>query len=170
VGPEGPMGPIGPIGPQGPTGEISNPITLQTSLQKYTMWCTTNSTGNNICTFPNATIGNNQYILGNTMGNSSLVIGNWSLFQDTAGSLNINNGNAGSGFIFKNNDFCLGPSNNNWCLNPNPNNQWLDLIRNNAPDAIDQGVYHFSRDGNIWLNRSLNPGWIADSLASKVSK
>ena len=61
---------------------------------------------------------------------------------------------------------CIGPQNNNWCFIPNQNGQYLDLVRNGAGDNPDSAVYHFTQDGNLWLNRSSQRGWIADNVAN----
>jgi len=65
------------------------------------------------------------------------------------------------------NQLCIGPDDNKWCFTSNPNKQFLTISRNNAIDAPDQAIYHFSQDGNLWLNRSSKRGWVADNLASK---
>ncbi|OYV74866.1 MAG: hypothetical protein B7Z66_15020 [Chromatiales bacterium 21-64-14] len=67
---------------------------------------------------------------------------------------------------------CVGPADNNWCLKPNANGQWLDLARNGATaDNTDSPTYHFTEDGNMWLNRVTmhegQPalgGWVADHI------
>ncbi|OYV74865.1 MAG: hypothetical protein B7Z66_15015 [Chromatiales bacterium 21-64-14] len=67
---------------------------------------------------------------------------------------------------------CVGPAENSWCLKPNANGQWLDLSRNGVTaDNADSPTYHFTEDGNMWLNRATmhegQPalgGWVADHI------
>ena len=77
----------------------------------------------------------------------------------------VNNGGNFPTIGSQQNKLCIGPATNNWCFVPNANGQWLDLIRNNAPDQADSAVYHFTQDGNIWLNRSTSRGWVADNAS-----
>jgi hypothetical protein len=59
---------------------------------------------------------------------------------------------------------CIGPPNNQWCFTPNGNGAWLDIQRNGATDGANQGSFHLTQDGNLYLNRSTYPGWVADNL------
>ncbi len=61
---------------------------------------------------------------------------------------------------------CVGPPDNNWCLVPDDNKAHLNIVRNNASDADNQGFYRFSQDGNLFINRNFGKGrvgWIAEA-------
>ena len=65
---------------------------------------------------------------------------------------------------------CIGPETNQWCFNPidRDGNGFLELAKTGATDAPDNSYYLFSGDGNLWLNRSSQRGWIADNMATKA--
>lgn len=62
---------------------------------------------------------------------------------------------------------CVGPPQNNWCLTPDANNHHLTIVRNNAADAPDQGFFRLTHDSNLWLNRSVQRGWVAENIKNK---
>jgi uncharacterized protein YoxC len=59
---------------------------------------------------------------------------------------------------------CVGPTDNNWCFVPDPNGQYLNIVRNNAKDEPDQAFFKLTQDGNMWINRNVNRGWVAEGM------
>jgi hypothetical protein len=97
-------------------------------------------------------------------GGSALTI---NYDNDFKGGVNVN---ASGGFRVRGNtqidgSLCLGPAENNWCFTPNANKQWLDIRRNGAVgDKPDTAEYHLTQDGNLFLQRSTQQGWVADNI------
>lgn len=59
---------------------------------------------------------------------------------------------------------CIGPTDNNWCFIPDANKLFLNIVRNNAQDGPDQAFFKLSHDGNLFINRNINRGWVAEGM------
>ena len=112
-------------------------------------------------------------IFGNTTDNGTALYGGLSVGPDGGRGLSVGawdskvpagNINA-TGNVNIAGSLCLGPAENNWCFTPNPNKQWLDIRRNGVVgDKPDTGEYHLTQDGNLFLQRSTQQGWVADNI------
>jgi hypothetical protein len=163
-GDTGPKGDVGAVGPQGPAGaggiSWSSPLTkTPLGINFSNAWQSTPDSVTNVSEISNDT---NNYktlmIVGNKSAGAERRVGVWDRL-DVHGVLGVDsNVNIGG-------KLCIGPANNNWCFNPNPNGQWLDIRRNNATgDKPDTAEFHLTQDGNLFLNRSTQQGWVADNI------
>ncbi len=57
-----------------------------------------------------------------------------------------------------------------WTISEDPGNKHLVFQRDNASDGDDQPHLRMATDGNFWVSRSINRGWIADTLNDKYVK
>ncbi|NDA63760.1 MAG: hypothetical protein EBX50_17275, partial [Chitinophagia bacterium] len=95
----------------GPVGNVADSQSIYNSLAPFTLNCSTGNNGMNCSTTYN-TKGPISYNLGPTTGsfsttynfgnNGVLVVGNWKLFQDTAGNLQIINSGTTGTLVSKN--------------------------------------------------------------------
>jgi len=184
IGPVGPVGPQGPVGPPGPVGSFADVTSLQNTLAPRTLWCVADGSVCNAPATANVILSKSLNVGGALTAQNANVTGTFSaptvnvVGALTAANATVNGALTAANAVVKgattlstlNSGPIVAPSVKIGQYTFYQDGEHLILKKDGATDAADNGFFRFSQDGNLFLNRSTNRGWVADNLASKISR